>query len=92
MFVSTTVYAVTTSSSSFKTLQQLRPARGPVEGFVRLSLGFHCSISILNTDNLSYFDNLDFHIFDAGAVLTATLLDLLPLQLGIEHFQYIDLN
>jgi len=41
---------------------------------------------------LSYFDNLEFHIFDAGAALTATLSRLLPLQIGIEHFQNIDLN
>jgi len=30
-------------------------ACGPVEGFVRLSLGFRCSKSILYTDNLSLF-------------------------------------
>jgi len=29
--------------------------RGPVEGFVRPSLCFHCSGSILHTDNLSLF-------------------------------------
>jgi len=38
----------------------------PVEGFVWPSLGFHCSKSILDIDNLSFFDNLEFDIFDAG--------------------------
>jgi len=34
---------------------QLCPTRGPVEGFVRPSLGFRCSKSIPHTDNLSLF-------------------------------------
>jgi len=38
----------------------------PDEGFVRPSLGFCCSKSILDIDNLSFFDNLEFDIFDAG--------------------------
>jgi len=37
----------------------------PVEGFVRPSLGFCCSKSILLT-TCSYFDNLEFDIFVAG--------------------------
>jgi len=32
-----------------------RSACGPVEGFVRPSLGFHCSKSTLDTDSLSFF-------------------------------------
>jgi len=43
-----------------------RAACGPVEGFVRPSLGFRCSKSILDIDNLSFFDNLEFDIFDSG--------------------------
>jgi len=38
-----------------KQLGQLCPSRGPVEGFVRPSLGFRCSKRILYTDNLSLF-------------------------------------
>jgi len=34
---------------------QLRPTRGPIEGFVRPSLGFRCSKSILYSDNPSLF-------------------------------------
>jgi len=33
-------------------LGQLCPTRGPVEGFVRPSLGFRCGISSRHTDNL----------------------------------------
>jgi len=43
-----------------------RPACGPVEGLVRTSLGFRCSMSSLHTDICPYFDNLKFDIFDAG--------------------------
>jgi len=35
------------------TLNKVFPARGPVEGFVRSSLGFRC-ISSPHTDNLSF--------------------------------------
>jgi len=74
------------------TLGQLCPTRGPIEAFVPPSSDFHCSKGILTTDNFSYFDNLEFHIFDAGAAVTATLSLLLPLQLGIERLQYTGLN
>jgi len=47
-------------------IEQLCPTRGPVEGFVRPSLGFRCSKSIPDIDNLSFFDNLEFDMFDAG--------------------------
>jgi len=40
--------------SSF-VIEQLRPTHGPVEGFLRPSLGFCCSKSIPHTDNLSLF-------------------------------------
>ena len=36
-------------------LDQLCSTRGPVKGFMRPSLGFRCSKSILHTDNLSVF-------------------------------------
>jgi len=60
--------------SLLKGLDQLCPtlgfgswaACGPVKGFVRPTLGFHSSNSFLYTDNLFYFDNLEFDIFDAG--------------------------
>jgi len=41
-------------------------ANGPIEGFVRASLGFCCSIRSLDTDVCPYFDNHNFDIFDAG--------------------------
>jgi len=43
-----------------------RVACGPVEGFVRPSLGFRCSKSILQLTTCPRFDNLEFDIFDAG--------------------------
>jgi len=47
-----------------------RAAWSPVKGFVRPSLGFHCSKSILYTDkaNCLYFNNLKFGVFDAGGL------------------------
>jgi len=36
-------------------LIQLCPTRGPVEGFVRPSLGVRCGENILHTDSLSLF-------------------------------------
>jgi len=70
-----------------------RAACGPVEGFVRPSLGFRCSkISYILT-TCPYFDNVDFDIFDAGVVFfSANLSRLLPLQLGFERFQHICLS
>jgi len=57
-----TSFVIGTASSSFTQetslrfqpvpLAQLCPTRGP-EGFMRPSLGFRCSKSILHTDNLS---------------------------------------
>jgi len=41
--------------SSRPAMSNPRPACGPVEGFVRPSLGFGCSRSIPHTDNLSLF-------------------------------------
>jgi len=49
----------------YASLDQLCPTLGPFEGFVRPSLGFSCSESILHTDNRPYFDYLEFDIFDA---------------------------
>jgi len=34
---------------------QLCPTRGPVEGFVRPSSGFRCSVGSMHADNLSLF-------------------------------------
>jgi len=68
-------------------LDQLCPARGPVEGFVRPSLGFSCNESILHTDNQSFIIILDSTLL-IQVVLSATLLRLLSLQLGCERFQY----
>jgi len=51
---------------SIPAMSNPRAACGPVEGFVRPSLGFRCSKSILDIDNLSFFDNLEFDIFDSG--------------------------
>jgi len=50
---STLKSASSTYRWNFKGLNQLCPTRGPVEGFVRPSLGVRCSKSILHTDNLS---------------------------------------
>jgi len=36
-------------------LDQLCPTHGPLEGFVRPSLGFLCGVSCPHTDNLSWF-------------------------------------
>jgi len=36
-----------------------------------------------------YFDNLEFDIFDAGSLLSATLSRLQTLKLGFERFHYI---
>jgi len=49
-------------------LKQLCPTRGPVESFVRPMLSFSCSdkVSYILT-TASYFDNLQFAIFDAGS-------------------------
>jgi len=43
-------------------------ACGPVEGFVRPSLGFLCSKHILYSllTTCPYFDIFEFHIYDAG--------------------------
>jgi len=68
-----------------------RAARGPVEGFLRPSLGFRCSEKILQTDNLSLLIILTLTFFIAGGP-SATLSWLLPLQLGFDRFQYISLN
>jgi len=50
---------------SIPAMSNPRPACGLVEGFVRPSLGFLSSKSILDIDNLSFFDNLEFDIFDS---------------------------
>jgi len=46
-------------------LKQLCPTRGPVEGFVRPSLGFCCSKSTLQLTTCPCYDNLEFDIFGA---------------------------
>ena len=47
-------------------LKQLCPTRGPVEGFVRPILSFSCSDKVTYRQTTTYFDNLQFTIFDAG--------------------------
>jgi len=49
-------------------LKQLCPTRGSVEGFVRPILSFSCSdkVSYILTTT-SYFDNLQYAIFDVGS-------------------------
>ena len=54
---------------------------------MRPSLGFRCNKSILHADNLSL--NLTVLM---QVVLSATLSRLLPLQLGLEQFQYFSLS
>ena len=49
-------------------LKQLCPTRGPVDGFVRPIFSFSCSDKYPNIlTTTSYFDNLQFAIFDAGS-------------------------
>jgi len=48
------------------TLNQLCPIRGPVEVFVRSSLGFRCSKVSYLLATCPYFDNHELEIFDAG--------------------------
>jgi len=70
-------------------LTQLCPTRGPEEGFVRHSLGFHCNKSILH-DNLSSFWYFEFDIPVVG-VFSATLSRLLPLQFDTNAFRTLAL-
>jgi len=52
-------------------LSYVQPAApcGPVERFMWPGLGYCCSKSVLDIDNLSFFDNLEFDIFDTGGPL-----------------------
>jgi len=54
-------YTVKNTSLQLATqaLTQLCPTRGPVEGFVRPSLGFHCNRSDYTLTTCPYFDNLN---------------------------------
>ena len=61
------------------------------EGFVLPSSGFRYSKRILYTVACPYFDNFEFHVYDAG-VLSANLSRLLPLQLEFERFKYISFS
>jgi len=63
----------------------------PSQSFVRPSLGFRCSKSILRLTTCPYFDNLEFD-FVIQVALNATLSRLLPFQLGFQRFQYINLR
>jgi len=47
---------------------QSRAACGPVQGFVRPSLGFRCSKIILQLTTYLFFDSLDIDIFDADGL------------------------
>jgi len=82
-------------------LLQLCPTRGPpaacgpVEGFVRPSLDFRCSKSILYTENLSYFDNLQFVVFYAGGpqchFITYVTIAFMIQMLSV-HWAWLKLN
>jgi len=71
-------------------IEQLCPTGGPVEGFVRPSLGFRCSISSLHTDSLSIIGTKLAHEITKSHLLKQC--QWLPLQLGCEHLQHISLN
>jgi len=73
-------------------LDQLCPGHGPVEGFVRPSLGFRCSKSTLHYWQLVLILIILNLKFLMQVVLSATLSLLLPLQLGFERFQYISFS
>jgi len=67
-----------------------RGACGPVEDFVRLSLGLRCSKSILHIFNSVYWQLVFIFIilnltFWMQVVLSASLSRLLPLRLGFER-------
>jgi len=61
-------------------------ACGPVEGFVRPSLGFSCSLQYWQPVLILIILNLTFLM---RVVLNAALSRLVLLQLGFERFQYI---
>jgi len=62
-----------------------RVACGPVEGFVRTSLGFGCSKVPCILTICTYFDNLEFDIVDAGG-LQFRFIPSVTVQLGYERF------
>jgi len=70
-------------------IDQLCPTRGtratcgPGECFVRPSLSFSGSKGILHTDNLPYFDNLEFNIFDAGVSSVGHLITSVNIAIRI---------
>jgi len=70
---------------------QLCPTRGPVEGFVRPSLGFRCSKSIPILTTCPCFDNLEFDIFDAGGPQYHFITSV-TIAVRFAHFQYISLS
>ena len=69
-------------------------ACGTIESFVRPSLGFCCSKSILYTDNLSLFWLSWLWRFWCrwSSVPVYHVCYYLPLQVGFEHSQYINLS
>jgi len=65
----------------------MRPSRG----FCAARFSFRCSKSIMHTDILFMFDNLEYDIL-RQVVFSATLSRLLPLHIGFQDFQYIRLS
>jgi len=64
-------------------LEQLCPTRGPVEGFVRPSLGFHCNRSNYILTTCPYFDNLQLDIIDVCCpqchfIMAVTIAVMIP--------------
>jgi len=71
-------------------VEQLCPSRGPVEGFVRLSLGFAVvKVSYILTTS-SYFDNLEFDIFEITLRIASELLKNKPEHLKLFAFTFLN--
>jgi len=68
---------------------RLRAACGPGESLCAPIQVFAVVKVSYTLTTFPYFDNLEFDIFDAGGLLSATLSHLLTLQLGFDRFQCI---
>jgi len=96
------INSLSTTSSLFATteglnniraaMSNLRAACGPVEGFVRPSLGFRCRKSVLYIlTTCPYFHDLEFNIFDAGG-LQCHFITTAAIAVRIKLCQYISLS
>jgi len=68
-----------------------RAACGPVDGFVLPGFDFRCSESMAYTKNLSYFDYLEFDIFDAGG-LQCNVVTSVTIAVEIRTFSVHELS